>query len=135
MDNRDSLIDCYGYQLELFTKRYEMMGHLLDNNFVIKELDKRKLTEMFIYGGGYLGIQLYRAVSPFAHVLSVVDKKGKLLIDTIDDIPVIDMETFQCQYQNQPVIVTPLEFYREIYRDLKKIVPENKIIFLQEFGR
>ncbi len=135
MGNEDELIDSYGYQTEIFSKSYYMMGHLLDKNFVKKEVEKRQLTELFIYGGGYLGIQLYRAITPFVNVLSVIDQNGKLLIDDIDDIPVMKMETFRQQYENQPVIVTPLRFYREIFRDLQKIVPEDKIIFLQEFGR
>lgn len=135
MENKDELIDCYGYEAEIFSKSYYMMGHLLDKDFVEKEVEKRQLTELFVYGGGYLGIQLYRAISPFVNVLSVVDKKGKLLIDSIDDIPIMDMETFQCQYESQPVIVTPLKFYREIFTELRKFVPEDKIIFLQEFGR
>lgn len=135
MENKDELIDIYGYQTEIFRKSYYMMGYLLDEDFVKSEVDKRRLTEIFIYGGGYLGIQLYRAISRFTNVLSVVDKKGKLLIDSIDDIPVMDMEAFGCQYDNQPVIVTPIKFYRDIFRELIKVVPEDKIIFLQEFGR
>lgn len=135
MEKEDELIDIYSYQAEIFGKSYYMMGNLLDKAFVKREVDRRQLTEIFIYGGGYLGIQLYRAISPFVSVLSVVDKKGKLLIDTIDDVPVMDMEAFVQQYGNQPVIVTPLKFYHEIYRDLKELVPEDKIIFLQEFGR
>lgn len=135
MEKEDELIDIYSYQAEIFGKSYYMMGNLLDKAFVKREVDRRQLTEIFIYGGGYLGIQLYRAISPFVSVLSVVDKKGKLLIDTIDDVPVMDMEAFVQQYGNQPVIVTPIKFYRDIFRELIKVVPEDKIIFLQEFGR
>lgn len=135
MENKDELIDRYGYQAEIFSKSYHMMGRLLDKDFVKKEVEKRQLTELFIYGGGFLGIQLYRAISPFVNVLSVVDKKGKFLIDSIDDIPIIDMETFRCRYEKQPIIVTPLKFYKEIFTELREFVQEDKIIFLQEFGR
>lgn len=135
MKKEDELIDSYGCQIEIFSKSYYMMGALLDKNFIKNEVEKRQLKELFIYGGGYLGIQLYRAISPFANVLSVVDKKGELLIHDIEDIPVMNMKTFQCRYKNQPVVVTPLRFYREIFEELKKFVPEERIIFLQEFGR
>lgn len=135
MDDKDGLIDSYGYQVEILKKNYDMMGRLLDENFVKKEVEKRQLTEVFIYGGGYLGIQLYRVIKPFVNVLSVVDQNGKLLIDTIDNIPVMDMKTFRHQYGNQPVIVTPLKFYSEIFTELMEFVAEDKIIFLQEFGR
>ena len=135
MEKKDELIDSYGYQTEIFSNSYYMMGRLLDKDFVKKEVEKRGLAELFIYGGGYLGIQLHRAISPFVNVFSVVDKKGKLLIDSIDDIPIMDIETFKCRYGNQPIIVTPLKFYREIFTELREFVPEDKIIFLEEFGR
>ena len=66
--------------------------------------------------------------------MSLVDKKGKLLINNINDIPVMDMSTLRGLYENQPVVITPLRFYREIYHDLKEFVAEDKIIFLEDFG-
>lgn len=134
MENKDELIDIYGYQAEIFSRSYNMMGRLLDCRFIRNEVERRKWSDVYIYGGGYLGIQLYKAVSPYVNILAIVDKKGKLLIDSIDDIPVIDMNIFENQYRNQPVIVTPLKFYREIYHDLKEFISDDKIVFLEEFG-
>ncbi len=135
MKDKDELIDIYGYQAEIYGKSYIMMGRLLDPDFVKQMTEKGNLSDIYIYGGGYLGIQLYRAISPIVNVLSLVDKKGKLLIDSIDDIPIMNMDNFQKNYNNQMVIVTPLKFYREIYRELKGFVPKDKIIFLEEFVR
>ncbi|EOS36634.1 hypothetical protein C804_00513 [Lachnospiraceae bacterium A4] len=134
MESKDELIDVYGYQTEVYTKSYNMMGRLLDNNFVKREVKRREWSDIYIYGGGYLGIQLYRVISPLVNVLSLVDKKGKLLINNINDIPVMDMSTLRGLYENQPVVITPLRFYREIYHDLKEFVAEDKIIFLEDFG-
>ena len=134
MESKDELIDVYGYQTEVYTKSYNMMGRLLDNNFVKREVKRREWSDIYIYGGGYLGIQLYRVISPLVNVLSLVDKKGKLLINNINDIPVMDMSTLRGLYENQPVFITPLRFYREIYHDLKEFVAEDKIIFLEDFG-
>lgn len=133
MDNKDELIDTYGYQSEIFSKSYYMMGRLLDKNFVKKEVKKREMSDIYIYGGGYLGIQLYRAIIPYVNVLSVVDKKGKLMIE-MEDIPIMDMVNFRSHYENQMIIVTPLIYYQEIYRELKAFVAEDKIVFLEEFG-
>ncbi|MCI9399465.1 MAG: hypothetical protein HFJ07_06565 [Lachnospiraceae bacterium] len=133
MDNKDDLIDIYGEQSEIFSKSYFMMGRLLDKNFIKKEIQKRELSDIYIYGGGYLGIQLYRAIIPYVNVLSVVDKKGKLMIE-MEDIPIMDMVNFRTYYKDQEVIVTPLKFYREIYYELKTFITEEKIIFLEEFG-
>lgn len=133
MKDKDELIDIYGYQAEIYGKSYSMMGRLLDPNFVKQMTEKGNLSDIYIYGGGYLGIQLYRAISPVVNVLSLVDKKGKLLIDGLTDIPIMNMDNFQKKYNNQMVIVTPLKFYREIYHELKEFVSEDKIIFLEEF--
>lgn len=133
MGNKDDLIDIYGYQSEIFSKSYYMMGQLLDRNLVKKEVQKRALSDIYIYGGGYLGIQLYNAIVPYVNVLSVVDKKGKLMIK-IEDIPIIDMCNFRAQYKDEMVIVTPLKYYREIYHELSTFVSDEKILFLEEFG-
>ncbi len=134
MDNgKDELIDIYGYQAEIYSKSYNMMGCLLDRDFVKNEVEKRRLSDVYIYGGGFLGIQLYRAITPFANVLSIVDKKGKLLI-AMEGMPVIDGRSFRNQYQGETVIVTPLQYYKEIYSALREFVPDNKIIYLEEFG-
>ncbi len=135
MENRDELIDTYGYQADIFSKGYYMMGYLLNSNFVKKEVIKRNMSDIYIYGGGYLGIQLYRAIIPYVNVVAVVDKKGKLVIDSIDDISVINMDIFQRQYKNEIVILTPFKFYSEIYHELREFIMEDKIIFLEEFGR
>ena len=133
MENKDDLIDIYGYQSEIFSKSYYMMGRLLDKNFIKEGVQKRELSDIYIYGGGYLGIQLYKAIIPYVNVLSIVDQKGKLMID-MEDISIIDMCSFQAQYQDEIVIVTPLRYYRGIYRDLRMFVAKDKIIFLEEFG-
>lgn len=134
MDNgKDELIDIYGYQAEIYSKSYNMMGCLLDRDFVKNEVEKRRLSDIYIYGGGFLGIQLYRAITPFANVLSIVDKKGKSLI-AMEGMPVIDGRSFRNQYQGEAVIVTPLQYYKEIYSALREFVPDNKIIYLEEFG-
>lgn len=134
MENKDELIDLYGYESEIFSKSYYMMGRLLDSSFIKNEIETRKWRDIYIYGGGYLGIQLYKAASPYVNVLAVVDKKGKLLIDSIKDIPVIDADIFRNQYRGQPIVVTPLKFYKEIYHNLIEFVADDKIIFLEEFG-
>ena len=91
------------------------------------------MSYIYIFGGGYLVNKLYRAIIPYVNVLSVVDKKGKLMIE-MEDIPIMDMVNFRSHYENQMIIVTPLIYYQEIYRELKAFVAEDKIVFLEEFG-
>lgn len=134
MTEYGELIDYYGYQMEIWNKSYQMMGLLLDKNFVMKEVEKRNLSDIYIYGGGYLGIQLYQAIKPYVNVLSVVDQRGELRIKN-NDIPVMDIDTFRKQYNDATVIITPIQYYREIYHELLSFIADDKIIFLEEFGR
>ena len=133
MDIRDELIDHYGYMAELFSKSYEMMGRLLDRNFVKREVEKRQWSNLYIYGGGYLGLNLYFAIIPYVNVLSIVDKSGKLKIH-MKDVPTINMDDFKSSYCGEPVIITPIQYYREIHQELQGIVTENNMIYLEEFG-
>lgn len=133
MTPKDELIDDYGYHKEIYYKSYQMMGRLLDKEFIKREIIKQNFSDVYIYGGGYLGLQLYQTMGTFVNILSIVDKSGKLLID-IKDIPVIDISVLRNQYKKQPIIVTPIKFYREIYHELINFVPRDKIIFLEQFG-
>ena len=45
MEYKDELIDIYGYQSEIFSQSYYMMGRLLDTNFVEKETIKREMSD------------------------------------------------------------------------------------------
>ncbi|MDE5699941.1 MAG: hypothetical protein K2I96_21475 [Lachnospiraceae bacterium] len=134
MEDKDALIDFYGYQSEIWGRGYQMMGQLLDRNFVAHKVEKWNITNVYIYGGGYLGIQLYRAITPFSNVLSIVDKNGKLKVE-IKDIPVMNLDIFRQYYKDEPVIITPLQYYKEICNELQDVVSMGKIIFLEEFGR
>ena len=77
MSNEEELIlDYYAqaYRLEMFS--YRMMGKLLETDNVHNRLKKNNITELYIYGGGYLGVQLYNVVKPYVDVKAIVDKSG-----------------------------------------------------------
>ena len=132
MNELDELLDACTYELEIFSSGYRMMGQLLDREYVKSKIEMLGLSEIYIYGGGYLGIQLYNAVKRFVNILSVVDKSGKLLLD-ISDISVIDLNEFKSVYKQQSVIITPIKHYKPIYTELSEFVPSNKMICLGEF--
>ena len=133
MDGKEDLIDAYAYQSEIWSKAYQIMGWLLDKKRVSKEVNRWNMSDIYIYGGGYLGIQLYQAIMPYVNVLSVVDKSGKLKIE-IDKLPVMDMKSFRDRYKDELVIVTPIQYYKEIYCDLREFVSKDNIAFLGDWG-
>lgn len=132
MESLDKLMDTYEYESELFLIGYEMMGRMLDREYVKERTEMLKESQAYIYGGGYLGIQLYNAVNQFVNILNVVDKSGKLLID-IPDIPVINLKEFKAVYGQETVIITPIKHYKSIYTELSEFVLKDKLIYLGEF--
>lgn len=132
MEGLDKILDEYAYESEFFSAGYEMMGQLLNKENVKKRIEMLKLTQVYIYGGGYLGIQLYNAINQFVDVLNVVDKSGKLLIE-IPAIPVIDLKKFKYVYKQEQVIITPIKHYKSIYTELSEFLPKNKMLYLGEF--
>lgn len=132
MENIGELLDVYASEMEIASAGYEMMGRMLDRKYLESRLKMAGISNMFIYGGGYLGIQLYYAINQSANVLGVVDKSGKLLLD-IPDIPVISMEGFSEIYKGQDVIITPIKFYQSIFESLSDFVPEGRMMYLGEF--
>ena len=90
------------------------------------------VSHVYIYGGGYLGIQLYNAINQFVNILSVVDKSGKLLVKC-PDISVINLKEFKAVYGQEKVIITPIKHYKPIYTEVSEFVPKDKLIYLGEF--
>ena len=128
----DELLDAYAKDLAVAECSYEMMGKLLDQDYLKKRLASLNAYELYVYGGGYLGIQLYRACEKLVKVLSIVDKQGGLRLK-IAGIPVMDLEGLKETYKDEYIIITPVSYYQEIQQDLLSFVPENKMLFLGEF--
>lgn len=132
MDREEEfLLESYMEEADIITKCYDMMGRLLDLKQIEKRMKELGIKSMYIYGGGYLGIQLYHAVERTVKVISIVDKNGRLMID-VPDVPVMDMDLFKQNYRGQIVIVTPIKYFKDICAELYKIVPKEKILLLHE---
>lgn len=128
----EELLDAYAEELAIAECNFELMGKLLNHDCLKKRLDSLNAHELYVYGGGYLGIQFYRTCEKLIKILAIVDKQGCLRFN-IEDIPVIDLEKLKGLYKDETIIITPIRYYREIKNDLLLFVPENKIFFLGEF--
>ena len=127
----DELLDAYAEELAITESSFEIMGQLLDQKHLKKSLYSLNVRELYIYGGGYLGIQFYRACENLMKVLSIVDKQRCLRLN-IEDVPVIDLEGLKKVYKDEYIIITPVRYYQEIQQDLLSFVPKTKILFLGE---
>lgn len=128
----NELLDAYAEELAIADCSFEMMGRLLDSKYIKERFGFLNDDGLYIYGGGYLGIQLYRACNKLVRVLSMVDKRGCLVLD-LPDIPIINLDGLRKAYQGENIIVASVRYYREIRKDLLPFVPGDKILFIGEF--
>lgn len=128
----DELLDVYAEELAIAECSFEMMGKLLDVDCLKKRIGYLNDNELYVYGGGYLGIQFYRACNKLIKILSIVDKQGCLRFD-IPDIPVTNLDGLKKAYRGEKIIITSVRYYQEIQKDLLSFVPKSQILFLGEF--
>lgn len=133
MEDWREVLACYANELDIMTANFQMMGALLDRGAVVSRFRKKGVTEFYIYGGAYLGIQLYQAVSEELRVPSIVDKNGGLLVHVPQEIPVIRLDRLPEVYAGEAVVITLPQYYDAIRRDLEAFVPSEKIFYIGEF--
>lgn len=131
-DINDEILDEYVNAKGIAECSFWIMGKLLDAVYLKKRIDLLNVDRLYIYGGGYLGIQTYRTCSDLIDIPAIVDKSGKLSLD-ISDIPVIDFEGFRKVYKGEKVIIASVKFYQEIYNELSGFIPVTRLLFLGEF--
>lgn len=124
------IMEEYAINYNIEAMSYEMMGKMLDKGFVEERLSMFGISDMYIYGGTYLAIQLYRVGKNFATVKGVVDKSGRLAIN--EQKSVLTLDEFRKLYDGEKIIVTPLRFFQEIRNDLKLFVNEKDIMSIAE---
>ncbi len=126
------IFERYAEEKNIESFSYKMMGKLLETSNVIKRIEAYKIKELYIYGGGYLGIQLYNAVKDIVTVKAVVDKNGGISVE-VDGIYSISFDEFINVYKGETVIITPVKYYSVIKRDLMNYIKDEDILFLGEF--
>lgn len=132
MEQKEELLELYMQETDLYMTLYEMMGRMLNRKNIASRVVELGLHEVYIYGGGFLGIQLYNAIHNLLHTCTVVDRKGELNTD-IPEIPVIGIEKLKDIYINEKIIITPIKFARSIYEELMEFIPDKNLMFLGEF--
>lgn len=109
---------------------YKVMGRMLDEKYVEERLKLFDVKDMYIYGGSYMAVQLYRIGKKYTAVKDVVDKSGQIVLN--DSIPVITMDDFYKKYNDEKVIVASIRFFQEIKEELERFVNSKDIIGIGE---
>lgn len=128
----EKIFDYYAkdYKIQFFN--YKMMGKLLETENVKKRIEIYNIRDLYVYGGGYLGVQLYNAVKDFVTVKALVDKSGGLSVD-VQGIKSISFDGLKENYIDEKIIITPIKYYKEIKKDLEQFIDKRNILFLGEF--
>lgn len=132
MSFEEELFELYvnEYRIEAFS--YKMMGRMLETDWIMQRLQLYNIQSLYIYGGGYLGVQLYNAIHDLTNVKAIVDKNGGLSVN-VKGIPVISIDELMKEYADEKIIITPVKYYQKIKDDLLEFVAEKQILFLGEF--
>ena len=109
---------------------YEAMGKMLDERYVEERLKAFDINEMYIYGGTYLAIQLYRVGKKYTNIKGIVDRSGKIIMN--ENIFVVTLDEFKKIYKGEKIIVTPIRYFPQIQNDLTVFVDKKDIISIGE---
>ncbi len=124
------ILEEYSTNYSVALLSYEIMGLMLDEKYVEERLRKFDISNMYIYGGTYMGIQLYRIGVKSLNVLGIVDKYGKVLGN--DNIQIIMLDELSKIYKDEKIVVTPIRFFEEISKELEIFVAKKNIIGIGE---
>lgn len=125
-----AIFDSHVRREELLSIKFELMGQLLCPDIVKSIIEKYSWESIYIYGGAYLGIQACCAFRQFINVAGVIDQAGEL-IRSREDIRVFIPEELE-KIDDLPIIITPLEYARQIYDKLLQYRCEERIFYLNE---
>jgi hypothetical protein len=129
-DMEEKILNSYKRDYESEKASYRILGQMLDEDFVRKRIKFFGIEHMYIYGGTYMAIQLYRASCNYIDVKGIVDKSSKLVGK--DDIRVFNLDEFKGIYYDEKIIVTPIIYYSSIRDDLKTFIDIDNIICIAE---
>lgn len=129
-ENEKQIMEEYVKNYSIAAVMYRMMGRMLDEKYVEERLSLFGIKSMYIYGGTYLAVQLYRVGREFATVKGIVDKSGRLAIN--EQVTVLTLDEFRKAYNGETVIVTALRYFQEIKRELETFVDKKEIVDVGE---
>lgn len=124
------ILEDYAKKYSIASMSYKIMGMMLDEKYVEERISTFNIKSMYIYGGTYMAVQLYRSGEKFTDIKGIVDKSCKIAIN--DNISVITLDDFKKVYNGENVIVASLRFFQEIKKDIELFVNTDNIMNIGE---
>ncbi|MCI9602598.1 MAG: hypothetical protein HFI17_19300 [Lachnospiraceae bacterium] len=124
------IFENYARDYKIESISYQILGMMLDEKYVVERLKMFGLNNIYIYGGTYMAIQLYRIGKKHIKIKGIVDKSGRMVLN--EKVTVMLLDELKKKYENEFIIVTPLRYYSEIKRELEQFVDTTKIMDIGE---
>lgn len=109
---------------------YEAMGKMLDENYVKERLRMFDLRELYIYGGTYMAIQLYRVGRKYVDIRGIVDRAGKLIME--EAVSVMTLDELKNIYSGEKIVITPVRYFQQIRNELSVFADDRDIVGIGE---
>lgn len=129
-DIEEKILELYIKEYKSEAASYRILGEMMNNVNVSERLRMFGIDKMYIYGGTYLAIQLYKASNNYVDVKGIVDKSRRLICKA--DIPVYDLKEFKDIYNGEKIIITPIFYYKTINEELQSFIDGENIIYIGE---
>lgn len=126
----EQIFDIYAMDCSVAGMSYTLLGKMLNEKFVAERLKLFGINKMYLYAGTYMAVQLYRVGKKYITINGIVDKNGKIPFD--DDIPVLTLDEWKKQYNEEKVVITSVRYYKEIKKELEQFIDSKNIIYIGE---
>ncbi|MCI9141175.1 MAG: hypothetical protein HFH87_00965 [Lachnospiraceae bacterium] len=124
------ILEEYSINYSIAAMSYEIMGIMIDARYVEERLREFNISSMYIYGGTYMGVQLYKIGKKVSNVCGIVDKYGKIVGN--EKISLMMLDELSRVYKGEKIVVTSIRFFKEICSELEMFVDRENIIGIGE---
>lgn len=126
----EQILEEYAREYNIASTSYELMGLMLNSQYVEERLKMFNLENVYLYGGTYMAVQLYRVGKEFINLKGIVDKSRKIVLN--EKVSVFTLNEFKEKYNDEKIIITPMRYFYEIKEDLRLFVNAENILGIGE---
>lgn len=126
----EQILEEYAREYNIASTSYEIMGLMLNSQYVEERLKLFNLENIYLYGGTYMAVQLYRIGKAYVDIKGIVDKSRRIVLN--EKVSVLTLSELKEKYNNEKIIITPMRFFNEIKEELQLFVNIENILGIGE---
>lgn len=126
----EQILEEYAREYNIASTSYEIMGLMLNSQYVEERLKLFNVESIYIYGGTYMAVQFYRVGKEFINIKGIVDKSRRIVLN--EKVAVLTLNELKEKYNDEKIIITPMRYFHEIKEDLQLFVNIENILGIGE---